>query len=149
MSPGSVCLGPPSAHYHFLEDILVSSKSSNLRETRQSPADCDDRPCQQGNVGKSHLHHPVPALPSASGLSPPASKPQPCFWLHGPSGRSYIGVCHQLHLWGGCAHGREPELLASTLAHTGRVSCQCHTATLVRGALDSVGTQEQNHCRGF
>lgn len=52
---------------------------------------------------------------------------------------------------GGCAHGRVPELLASTfsLALAGRVSCQCHTAKPATGALGNVGSEEQNHCRGL
>lgn len=79
--------------------VFLYTPSSHLWETREGPAGLHDGHCQQGNIRKSRLRHLVPAPHAALGLFPPASKPQPCFLLHEPSGGSYIGVCHQLHLW--------------------------------------------------
>lgn len=46
MSPGSVCLGPPSAYHGFPGSILVSSKEEMKRDVRD-----EAEPCSSGMMG--------------------------------------------------------------------------------------------------
>lgn len=109
----------------------------------------DDGHCQQGNTGKPHLHHLVPAPHAASGLSPPAGNPSHVSCSMGTGVGAALGFAISCSSGGGCTHGRAPELLPSTLDLIGGASCHCHTATPATGPSDNVGTQEQNHCRGW
>lgn len=146
MSPGSVCLGPPSAHHHFLDGILVSSKQQSVREEKE--------PWSTGmmsTVSKKTEQSSTSTIlyqPYMQHQGSPHLQETPAMFL-APQVGAALGFAISCTSDGGCSHGRVPELVASTLALAGRVSCQCHTATPATGAWDSVGTQEQNHCRGL
>lgn len=142
MSPGSLHLGLPSAAYVFLDGILVSFKQQSVRG-RQSPAALG---WQALSARKHRAVPPAPPCPSptcstgALTTCQQTSAMSLALWALG----------QELH-WGlpSAASLVVAVPMASTLALAGRVSCQCHTATSATGALDHVGAQELNHCRGL
>lgn len=149
MSPGSVYLGPPSAYLSFSWWYSCTLQAAICERRGRALQDC-----MMDTVSKAIQESPTCTIlyqPHMQHWGSPhlSANPSHVSCSTSPQVGATLEFAITCTSGGGCTPGRVPELLVSTLALAGRVSHQCHTATPATETLDKVGTQEQNHCRGF